>query len=356
MHQIVVRVEEGATQDAKEVSIMRAVRSAHWWLVLALATLAACTAAPLLTNLQSFDRGSFSFESYQELTGAEILQNRLAGKPKIRIPAELMLPADAPGRVPAVVIMHGSGGLRQEREYRYARELNKEGIAAVVLDSFSPRGVATTGGQQERVLTSTMVGDVYALLNLLQTHPRIEPDRVGVMGFSKGGSVTVFALDEQVRTALASGGARFAVGVAFYPGCVTQLKRPKPTTAPLFMLLGEQDSYTPAVQCERQAASMKAAGGAVTVMKYSDAHHAWDAWFPVQFTRFDYSYGNCAFEVDEGGTLVDLKAGRLLQNADAIRTAIEACGTRGVWVGANVEAARKSLADLKAILRRVLAK
>lgn len=324
------------------------------WFAIGLIFLAACTAAPALTNLRNFGAGAFWFETYQDLSWAEILQNRLAGKPKLKVRAELMLPGGASGRVPAMIIMHGSGGLRQEREYRYARELNKEGIAAVVLDSFSPRGVATTGGQQERVQTSTMVGDVYALLNLLRTHPRLDPERIGLMGFSKGGSVTVFALDEQVRSALGVGDARFAVGVAYYPGCVTQLKRPKPTAAPLFMLLGEHDSYTPAVQCERQAASIQAAGGTVTVIKYPGAHHDWDAWYPVQFTRFDYSYGNCSFEVDEQGALVDLRTGRRLATADDIRAAIEACGTWGVWIGANGAAARQSLADLKAILRRTL--
>jgi dienelactone hydrolase len=336
--------------------LVGAARALRWGFLIGLGALAACSSTPPLATLDRFDRGAFSFESYEGLTWADILQQRLARKPKVRIPAELLWPAGASGRRPVMIIMHGSGGLRQEREYRYARELNKEGIAAVVLDSFSPRGVATTGGQQERVTTSTMVGDVYALLNLLQTHPQVDVDRIGLMGFSKGGSVTVFALDEQVRSALAVGGARFAVGVAFYPGCVTQLKRPKPTGAPLFMLLGEQDSYTPAVQCERQAASIRAAGGTVTVLKYAGAHHGWDSPSPLQFTRFDYSYGNCASEVDESGAVTDLRTGRRLDSPDAIRAAIEACGTRGVWVGANADAARQSLADLKTILKQTLAR
>ncbi len=318
-------------------------------------SLAACAAAPSLASVQTFEQGQFSFESYQELSWAEILQKRLEGKQKVQIPAELMLPKTVAGRVPAMVIMHGSGGLRQ-REYRYARELNKEGIGAVVLDSFNPRGVATTGGQQERVTTSTMLGDVYALLNLLQNHPKVDPDRIGIMGFSKGGSVTVFAVDEQIRSALASGTNRFALGVAFYPACVTQLRRVSPTGAPLFMLLGEQDSYVPAVQCERYIEKMKAAGFSVTAIKYADAHHGWDSSSPVRFLEFDYSYGKCSFEVDEAGVAVDLNSRLPVTSVESVRKAIKSCGTWGVWVGGNEEATRKSLADLTAILKRAFAR
>ena len=319
-------------------------------------SLAACAAAPPLASLQTFEQGAFAFESYQELSWAEILQKRLDGKQKIKIPAELLLPKTVAGRGPAMVIMHGSGGLSHQREYRYAGELNKEGIGAVVLDSFSPRGVATTGGQQERIATSTMLGDVYALLNLLQTHPKVDPDRIGIMGFSRGGSVTVFAVDEQVRSALATGTNRFAVGVAFYPACVAQLRQVSPTGAPLFMLLGEQDSYTPAVQCERYIEKMKASGFPVTTIKYPNAHHGWDSSSPVRFIHFDYSYGKCSFEINETGVAVDLTSGLPVTSVEDARNAIQRCGTWGVWVGANEEAARKSLADLKAILKRTFAR
>jgi dienelactone hydrolase len=313
--------------------------------------LAACAPTRPVTSLNDFTQGSFTFESYQELAWGEILQSPLAGKPKIGIPAELLLPKQVSGPVPVMVIMHGSGALRYEREYRYAGELNKEGIGAVVLDSFSPRGVRATAAQQQRLSSVTMVGDVYALLNLLTSHPRIDPHRIGVMGFSKGGSVTVLALDEQVRSALARGAARFAVGVAFYPGCFVYLRQPRPTPAPLLMLLGEQDNYTPAVQCERQATTLRAAGGTVTIITYPGAHHGWDGTRAVRLLNSDYSYGRCRFEIDQTGTIVDVNSGRSLLSTEDASQAMAACSTQGVSIGANEDAARRSLADLKAFLK-----
>lgn len=323
----------------------------RWPVALIAVMLAACAPTRPVTSLHDFTQGAFRFESYRDLTWGELFQARLDGKPKIEVPAELLLPTQASGPIPVMVIMHGSGGPRYDREYRYAGELNKEGIGAAVLDSFAPREVRGNAAQQQRVASLTMVGDVYALLNLLTSHPRVDPHRIGVMGFSRGGSVTVFALDEQVRGALAVGNARFAVGVAFYPGCMMYLRRPRPTSAPLFMLLGEQDSYTPAVQCEQQAASLKSAGGTVTTIKYPGAHHGWDATRAVRLINSDYSYARCRFEIDPRGMIVDVNAGRPLLSPEDANLAMEACSTQGVLIGANEDAARRSLADLKAIVK-----
>jgi len=68
------------------------------------------------------------------------------GRPSFTIEdlaAEITWPAKA-GAMPALVIQHGSGGVSAEREGRYAREMVALGVAAVVIDSFKPRGVTQT--------------------------------------------------------------------------------------------------------------------------------------------------------------------------------------------------------------------
>lgn len=92
---------------------MGPVRSVHWWLLIG--ALAACSSPLPLATLDRFDRESFSFERYEHLSWADILQPRLAGQPKVRIPAELLWPAGSSGRRPVMIIMHGSGGLRPPR-------------------------------------------------------------------------------------------------------------------------------------------------------------------------------------------------------------------------------------------------
>ncbi len=303
-------------------------------------------------DLSGFTGNEFAFQSDERLYWDEILQNKRDGNANVAIEAELFFPPEGTEPLPAVVLMHGSGG-RGARLDRYARALNEVGFAAVVLDSFGPRGVRAIGGRQEQVSTASMIGDVYALLEMLDSHPRIDGARVAIVGFSKGGSVAMLSADEKVRRSLAKDGRRFAAHVAFYPGCVIKLKHVESTGAPLLVLLGAEDSYTPAEECERYIARMRAADFPVQSITYANAHHSWDSDYPVRKSNFDFSYGNCDVEIDEKGRGLDAKTGAVIDARDkaAVRDWIASCGVPGVWLGRNQAARDKSLADLKAFLR-----
>ncbi len=323
--------------------------------MLVVSTACAGPPAEIREDLSGFTGDAFAFESYERLHWDNILQNKLDESEKIAVEAEIFLPPNGTAPLPAVILMHGSGG-RSSKLDRYADALNDEGFAAVVLDSFTPRGVRTTGRRQEQVSTASMIGDVYALLNVLASHPRIDGSRVGIVGFSKGGSVAMLSADEKVRRHLAQGSRRFAAHVAFYPGCVIKLMQVETTGAPLLVLLGASDSYTPPEQCERYVARMREAEFPVHSITYPNAHHAFDSRFPVRQSQFDYSYGNCEVEVDENGRGLDGKTGAFIDARDmaAVRKWIAACGIPGVWLGGNPEARQQSLADLKAFLRENL--
>jgi dienelactone hydrolase len=93
----------------------------------------------------------------------------------------------------------------------------------------------------------------------------------------------------------------FAAAVALYPGCAAQygdwrvvrtagLRTPiiryvgayKPV-APLFILIGEKDDWTPAEPCRKLAEAAQAAGYPVTIKVYPEAHHAFDSDRPVRY-------------------------------------------------------------------------
>ena len=129
---------------------------------------------------------------------------------------ELFLP---PGtdKVPALLIHHGSGGVSETRELRYAREIVQMGVATLVINSFKPRGITSTVRDQSTVTNNDMLADEFAALKALAGHARIDGKRVGVMGFSKGGTAALLAAHE-VRAARAlPEGLRFALHVPFYP-------------------------------------------------------------------------------------------------------------------------------------------
>ncbi|MCZ7655921.1 MAG: hypothetical protein M5R42_19135 [Rhodocyclaceae bacterium] len=61
----------------------------------------------------------------------------------------------------------------------------------LVIDSFGPRGVMSTADDQTRVTTTQMLQDAYGALVFLADDKRIDSARIGVMGFSKGGTVAL---------------------------------------------------------------------------------------------------------------------------------------------------------------------
>jgi dienelactone hydrolase len=117
-----------------------------------------------------------------------------------------------------MVIAHGSAGV-ETREGAWADRLNALGLATFVVDSFTPRGVRETASDQTRVPTAANVADALAALRLLATHPRIDPERIGVIGFSKGGQVALYTALEPFRRAVVDDDRHFAAHVALYPYC-----------------------------------------------------------------------------------------------------------------------------------------
>ena len=142
------------------------------------------------------------------------------GKPEM-VFGYLSLPPNADRPVPAMILIHGSGGIG-DRELRYTAEYNKMGIAVFAVDSFAPRGVASTAEDQSRVTSSQMVSDAFGALKLLRANPHIDGERIGVQGGSKGGTVSIdTSLKQYARTRKLPDDLRFAVHVPLYPSCTT---------------------------------------------------------------------------------------------------------------------------------------
>jgi dienelactone hydrolase len=89
------------------------------------------------------------------------------------------------------------------------------------LDSFTGRGIAFTAEEQSQLSSLAMIGDAYRALELLATHPRIDPARIAVMGFSKGGAVALYSALTRFQRLHGPAGARFAHHIAFYPPATT---------------------------------------------------------------------------------------------------------------------------------------
>lgn len=218
------------------------------------------------------------------------------------IPATLSKP-DGPGPFPAVVIVHDCSGLGPRSSGapgRWARQLLEQGYVALIPDSFTTRGfadgvctVASTRGID--VSPERRARDAYAALAYLRTLLYVDGSHVGLMGGSHGGSTTLASM-----IALESGDplARdkqpgFAAAVALYPRCTAgrgSALRGDPSgvyrpLAPLLILIGEKDDWTPAEPCQRLTAIARQAGHPVAIKVYPGAHHSFDSNNPERYVE-----------------------------------------------------------------------
>ena len=118
------------------------------------------------------------------LSTADFLLGRKDGKPAM-IAGELRIPKPGTDRLPAVVLVHGSGGVGFNSGM-WAGELNKAGLATFVADSFTGRGITNTIADQSQLSSYTMMNDAFAALAVLAKHPRIDPDKIAGHGFLQG--------------------------------------------------------------------------------------------------------------------------------------------------------------------------
>ena len=217
---------------------------------------------------------------------------------------------------PAALLLHGCGGPydtngRLSRRLRdYAALLNAQGYHALVLDSFSPRGESELCTQRSGTRRVTQVQrrlDALAALEWLAQRADVRADRIGLIGWSNGGSTVLAATNLRQRDVHAAS-RRAAFGVAFYPGCEAELKRGYTAGAPLLLLLGQADDWTAAGPCQDLAA--RAPQGSVSVQVYAGAHHGFDSDAPLRLRRDVPNGVNPGQGVHVGGDPQALQASR----------------------------------------------
>src|SRR5262245_49433685 len=140
------------------------------------------------------------------------------GYPKLgEVAGHLAFPTgEAKKQVPTVVILHGSGGIDGRGEF-HAKALNAAGIATLEVFMF-------TSGNRPRSGSRSNFTHMYGALNYLAKRSDIDPNRIGVMGFSWGGGLSLSATSLVLTQRFTGAQFRFAAHAPFYPVCWPYLR------------------------------------------------------------------------------------------------------------------------------------
>ncbi len=124
------------------------------------------------------------------ISDEQFLKGDAYGKPTTI--AGVLRVAQGSGRLPLVIFAAGSGGFATNIDV-WDRQFEQMGISTFAMDSFAGRGIVSTVVDQSQLGRLNMILDIYRSLAVLAAHPRVDPTRIAVMGFSRGGQATLYS-------------------------------------------------------------------------------------------------------------------------------------------------------------------
>ena len=174
------------------------------------------------------------------------------------------------GPFPAVVYLHGCGGLTTRTRHRVADLMTGWGYVVLAVDSFATRGIANACDRQ----MPSRQGDAWGALTYLSSLGFVDPERIAIVGASQGGIVGLeFASTHQVDLFAIPEGPKFRALVAYYPWCSVASEQ---LTIPALILIGGADDWSSASECEGWMQRRAGKGAPVKLVVYPGASHDFD--------------------------------------------------------------------------------
>jgi dienelactone hydrolase len=226
------------------------------------------------------------------------------------------------------------------------RQVNAMGVACCVLDGFSGRGLTNVNQDQARLGRLAFVLDIYRTLAVLAAHPALDPARIAVLGFSRGGQGALYSAMARFHRMWNQGGARPCGTLAFYPDCATRyLEDAAMVPGPIRVFHGTPDDMNPIGPARAQVERLVAAGHDAALLEYAGGHHGFDNPISRVAVRVPaQSVRDCRIEEREPGVLVNAATGAPFTYADP-------CVARTAHVGGHPEAGAAARRDALAFLR-----
>jgi dienelactone hydrolase len=264
------------------------------------------------------------------------------------IAGELRLPQRASGRLPTVILLHGSGGPGAREEF-WSKTFNEMGVASFLVDSFSGRGLTSVSADQARLGRFNMILDAYRAHGAISTHPRIDRTRIALMGFSRGGQSALYASLKRFQQAW-DPEISFAAYIPLYASCnATLIGDTDVSAVPIRMFHGSADDYVPVAPCRAYVERLRLAGKDVALNEFPGAHHAYDnplgSRTPAVASNAQ-SVRACKLKEEPLGTIINAETGQAFTYKDP-------CVELNPHTGYDEAAAQATGVAVKQLLRAV---
>lgn len=274
----------------------------------------------------------------QILSGAQLAPVQLDG--------QLFLPAGN-GPHPVVILTPGSGGV-ELHHLKHAQALVAAGVGVYVLDPFAARGVKSTSADQTQFPFAASVYDILAAAKMLLTLPAVDKDRLGALGYSRGGLAVNLAVSEKLSQAVLGKQFRFKAVMSGWAWCGYQFENATTTATAIRFALGDSDAWGSVAVCQTQAMAMAQRNPNVSVRVFKNAQHG----FGYDITLKEIpdalkAYNAPVIFINDKGSFVDFYTGKPIPAADdrmILRIAAPWI-TRGVKVGSQADQSDAFTAD-----------
>ena len=320
------------------------VKNIYTWLILGVVV---CV---ILLSLAAINRtedrnartedGEHFFLTFTPGTISQIYRDEWRIRPR-KISGQLTLPP-GDGPFPAVILYHGHYHPDDLEPWfqKLVPRLVEANIAVFVIDSFTGRETTNTAYYEARLPRAARLTDVFQALKFLAGLDEIDENRIGISGYSVGGTTAMLAADQRINETSLAGGRRFAALLPVYPACQVRFRYPEPTGVPMLLLLAGNDDYSPSSFCEQYAGEAAAAGYDVKLRKYENALHGWINEKASSDCENCMTFRDCGLMyIDESGheSALDGRMSTMFGWQEYVEAVYRDCGTIGVISRSNAE-------------------
>ena len=276
------------------------------------------------------------------------------GKKKIIINGKLFVPKNKKDAYNAVILTHGSGGIRRYHQ-KYVKLLTDMNYIVFQIDHYAARKIKYDK-TFSKVSGITFMNDAYSALNILKKNKNIR--NVGYLGWSQGGVGPILSHFEFINQLIPTD-YRFQAAVAIYPYCGFTFPDNTETQTPLLMITGADDDLTPEAACRNIYSKFLRDDRKINFMSIKGARHGFDnpfLYFGITFDKLPnlkIINDECTLTINNNGEIENLK-GVVINTPEISEFFLNKCSYKGVTVKYNSEATEKTLNKMEIFFRRNL--